>query len=384
MGNVVPRHIVISTRQVRSHAGSSRISLALVRGLAAAGCRVEVVADRMDAGAVRAAGGTAHFPLGSAGLQSLARKLLGRRRLQQLRERAVSRCHADLVIADGDLHRQDVVLVHNLIAREVEALGDAVAPGQHAAAEAQAQALKSNAWRLLVANSALVRDECLHRFGCPAENMAVVHPGYDPRQFAAGARASLRDAVRTEIGVASGDFLVAFISSGNFRLRGVEVFADTLAGLAPEDRRQLRVLGVGHEGNIELLRTALERRGLDCGLIARPRIDQVERYYHAADLLFHPALFETFGMVCLEAAACGCPVLTSRAVGASEIFVGAAADAVADTPRAAQFVPILRRLLTDEPWRRAVTAAQLRAAEAHDWESYAARFLAVLGERGLL
>lgn len=384
MGDVVSRRIVISTRQVRSHAGSSRITLALVRGLTEAGCRVEVVADRMDAVAVRAAGGTVHFPLGSAGLQGLARKLLGRRRLQRLRERAVSRCHADLVIADGDLHRQDVVLVHNLIAREVEALGDAAAPAQHAAAAAQAQALKSNAWRLLVANSALVRDECGRRFDCPADRMAVIHPGYDPRQFAAGARASLRDAVRAEFGVAPGEFLVAFISSGNFRLRGVEVFADTLAGLAPQERRQLRVLGVGHEGNIGLLRTALECRGVDCGLVARPRIDQVERYYHAADLLFHPALFETFGMVCLEAAACGCPVLTSRAVGASEIFDGAAAAAVVDAPCAADFVPVLRRLLTDEPWRRTVTAAQLRAAEAHDRESHAARFLALLRERDLL
>jgi len=99
MSSSPARRIVMSTRTVRRHAGSSRIVLALVRGLSAAGHHVEVVADRLDAGAVQAAGGIARHPLGSAWLQSLAVRLLPRGRVQAIRERAVHRSRPDLVIS---------------------------------------------------------------------------------------------------------------------------------------------------------------------------------------------------------------------------------------------------------------------------------------------
>lgn len=378
------RRVVFSTRTVRAHAGSSRVVLALVRGLAAAGHDVEVIADRIDTGAVRAAGGRARHPLGNAPLQGLGRRLLGRERLLALRESAVARSGAHLVVADGDLVRQDVVLLHNLIGREVEALGAAASAEQRVAAAAQERALRTHAWQLLVAHSDLVRDECLRRLGCASDRVAVVRPGCDPVQFSPAGRAGLRESARRALGVAPQEFLLAFVSSGHFRLRGAEVVAQSLARLAPAQRRGLRVLGVGHEGNTALLRSALERRGVAEGFVTQARSGQVERYYHAADLLFHPALFETFGLVCLEAAACGCPVLTSRAVGAAELFTGAGAQAVVAEPVAAAFAPVLARLLGEAPWREAVAASQCATARAHDWDGYAGRFAAVLAERGLL
>ena len=383
MSSSPARRIVMSTRTVRRHAGSSRIVLALVRGLSAAGHHVEVVADRLDAGAVQAAGGIARHPLGSAWLQSLAVRLLPRGRVQAIRERAVHRSRPDLVISDGDLSRQDVVLLHNVLAREIEVLGE-VSPAEHSMAAAQARVLQSPVLRLVVANSALVRDECQRRFGLPARRLAVVHPGHDPRQFTADGRAGLRERVRAELGVAPGQFLVAFVTSGHFRLRGVDILAGTLARLPPGGRARLRLLAVGHGGNIALLRAALERQGVAGGLIVQPPVDGVERYYHAADLLFHPALFETFGLVCLEAAACGCPVLTSRTVGASELFTGAGSGGVVDAPSVEAFAPVLERLMMDAPWQAAVAEGQLAAARVRDWDAYARDFIAVLGGHGLL
>jgi UDP-glucose:(heptosyl)LPS alpha-1,3-glucosyltransferase len=42
--------------------------------------------------------------------------------------------------------------------------------------------------------------------------------------------------------------------------------------------------------------------------------------YARADLLVHPAIYEPFANVCLEALASGVPVVTSRINGASEII----------------------------------------------------------------
>lgn len=374
-----PHRIVLSTRTVRAHAGSSRIVLALVRGFTAAGHRVDVVADRLDAAAVRNAGGVPRYPLGSAWLQQLGRRLLGRERLLTLREAAVQRARADLVVGEGDIGRQDIMVVHNIVRREVEVLGRAATSAHEQAARAQEHALRTHACRLVVANSELTRRESVRCFGWPAERVAVVRPGHDPAQFSARDRAALRDTVRRELGIGADETLVAFVSSGHFTLRGVEVLVATLAQLPAAATAGLRLLGVGSERNTGLLRDALARSGSRISVIARPPLPAIERYYHAADLLFHPALFETFGLVVAEAAACGTPVLTSRAVGAAELFDGEGALAVTPAPDPALFAPLLARLLARPALREAVAGSQCRAVSPRTWPAYAAEFMAVCG-----
>jgi UDP-glucose:(heptosyl)LPS alpha-1,3-glucosyltransferase len=378
------KHVVISTRAVRPGAGSSRIVLALVGGLHAAGHRVDVVADRIAAEPVRQAGGRPCYPLGFPLLQRLGRRLLSRDWQLSLRSRAVSRLHADLVIGDGELRRQHVLLVHNIVRREVEELGEAATVGHERVAAAQEQALRSHAYDLVVANSELTRREFARRFGFPAGRIAVVHPGVDPGQFSRSDRAALRPATRRTLGLADDEVLVAFISSGHFILRGIDVLAGSLARLRPAQRRGVRLLCVGSDRNAELLRAEFARMGVEQAVISAPRVNRVEAYYHAADLLFHPAHFETFGLVVTEAAACGCPVLTSRSVGAAELFTGEAAAGVVARPDADQFAPLLGRLLAEPGFRTAVADSQHRAVGGHTWDAYTAQFLAVLRARNLL
>ena len=45
----------------------------------------------------------------------------------------------------------------------------------------------------------------------------------------------------------------------------------------------------------------------------------MEEVYACSDILVHPAIYEPFSNTCLEAMACGLPVVTSRINGASEI-----------------------------------------------------------------
>lgn len=343
--------------------------LALARSLAAAGYSTEIVADRIDQAAISAHGLRCRFPLGSSALQLLGRRLLSRERSLALRERAVMRSHPDIVISDGDLRQQDVVLVHNIVRREVEELADP-GDGHLAAAALQERNLRNNGYRLVLANSQLTRTEFLRCFGGPDGRVAVVYPGYDPTQFDRSQREPIRAALRQTLGVLPGQRLIGFISSGHYSLRGADVAAATLARLDAAERRDLRILAVGSEHNTGRLGESLARLGLGNRLIVQPRSDAVQTFYHAVDILFHPAHFETFGLVVLEAAACGTPVLTSAAVGASELFSGVGAAAVVARPAADLFAPVFRRLIAEPGFAQTVADSQSRSVCGYTWDGY--------------
>ncbi len=96
-------------------------------------------------------------------------------------------------------------------------------------------------------------------------------------------------------------------------------------------------------------------------------------YYSAAEVCVVPSLYESFGLVALEAMACGTPVIASR-VGGLQLTVehgvtgflvpAGNADALAET---------LRDLLLDPELRRRLGNNALRRAQSYTWESVSER-----------
>jgi UDP-glucose:(heptosyl)LPS alpha-1,3-glucosyltransferase len=382
-----PRRVLIATRALRRHSGSSQILVELARGFSGEGHAVEFVAERLSRELVRASGATARYPLGSAALQGLARSLAGRPRLVAWRQRCVATRPADLVIADGAGGRQDVVLVHNILAREVGELGAAATAGQQAAAQAQAEALGHGGFQLLVANSRLCAAELEARYGVPRARIAVIHPAVDGTRFSPAGRVAGRAAARAALGFAPGELVIAVMASGHALLQGSATVATTLAAalqaLPPAARAPVRVLCVGNDRFQQQIRDHVARTGQPMALRLARRRNDVETYYYAADMLLHAARFETFGLIVAEAAASGCPVITSAAVGAAEWFEGEAATGVVSTPEPGLFTPVLARLLVDAAARERLAAAQSTAAGARTWSGYYADLTAALRQRGL-
>jgi UDP-glucose:(heptosyl)LPS alpha-1,3-glucosyltransferase len=62
-------------------------------------------------------------------------------------------------------------------------------------------------------------------------------------------------------------------------------------------------------------------------------VQDISTWYAAADLLLLPTVYDPFANVCLEALACGVPVVTSAANGAAEILTeetGVVVEAASD------------------------------------------------------
>jgi D-inositol-3-phosphate glycosyltransferase len=130
-----------------------------------------------------------------------------------------------------------------------------------------------------------------------------------------------RGEARREIGYGSGRLLL-FVGRLE-RLKGVEIAIRALALL--RDRRhddvRLLVLGQdsreGDESEMDRLKAVASEAGV------RERIDfvgsvahhELPYFYAAADVCVMPSYSESFGLVGLEAQACGCPVVASDVSG---------------------------------------------------------------------
>jgi glycosyltransferase involved in cell wall biosynthesis len=102
--------------------------------------------------------------------------------------------------------------------------------------------------------------------------------------------------------------------------------------------------------------------------------------YNMARLLVFPSLYEGFGFPCIEAMACGCPVVTSSRGALQEVSAGSAAHA--DPENVTAIADAIWQVDSDEVLRQQLITKGLQRVVSFSWDRYAERFLNVL-ERGV-
>jgi len=125
------------------------------------------------------------------------------------------------------------------------------------------------------------------------------------------------------------------------------------------DRVRLSVYGKDRVAHYFALarRCGVEKRVTFCGVTS-----EMPTVYRQSHLLLHPAIYEPFGNVCLEALASGLPVVVSRTTGASEIVTDHVNGAVVDDPaNAGDLARAICEFLPEARWRNASEAARAAA-----------------------
>jgi UDP-glucose:(heptosyl)LPS alpha-1,3-glucosyltransferase len=167
----------------------------------------------------------------------------------------------------------------------------------------------------IIANSKRGKDEIIKHYQFPAERIEVIYNGVDLNRFQPRPKKK-------------GDTIELLFVGTGFERKGL-VFCILALGRLPHQYR-LTVIGKG-----AIRRYA--RVAADLGLGDRVRFAghdlDMPAEYARADLLVHPALYEPFGNVCLEALATGIPVVTSRVNGASEIIEHGQSGAIVERPQ---------------------------------------------------
>lgn len=148
----------------------------------------------------------------------------------------------------------------------------------------------------------------------PASQIACIPSAIDAGRYQPGCD---RAWFRAEFGLDERATVIGMVAQLIPR-KGHAVLFDALAAILPA-HPELRVLVFG-QGPLEReLREAVERRGWNAVVRFPGFRDDLARILPCLDILAHPAWMEGLGVSLLEAAACGVPIIASRAGGMPEI-----------------------------------------------------------------
>lgn len=152
-------------------------------------------------------------------------------------------------------------------------------------------------------------------YGDPPGRIEVVHPAVERAFFAPGDRAGARRALELPV-----DAPVLVFVGRIQPLKGPDVAVRALAALRRRDALLLLVGGAsGTEGAAEVgrLHALIDELGVrDQVRFVPPQPHHIlSTYYRAANVVLVPSRSESFGLVALEAAACGVPVVASAVGG---------------------------------------------------------------------
>ncbi len=226
--------------------------------------------------------------------------------------------------------------------------------------------------------------EQIHRlYDVPVERIAVIPPGVNEAVFAP---LPDRSAARKELGLPN-DAVIVFTLGRLDERKGFDLFLEAAGALVQRNHlpRTLCVLSAGdgaaeeEEERRKLERIAEQRKLGDClrWLPVLPEAD-LPRYYGAADLFVLPSRYEPFGIVMLEAMACGIPVIATDKGGPATVIEPGDSGLLVDTTDIDAFADALELLIRDPAKRRDFGERGRKIVEeGYSWEVIAGRHLAV-------
>jgi D-inositol-3-phosphate glycosyltransferase len=107
--------------------------------------------------------------------------------------------------------------------------------------------------------------------------------------------------------------------------------------------------------------------------------DTLPYYYSAAEVVVMPSHYESFGMVALEAMACGTPVIASDVGGLGFLVQDGETGFTVPDDEPDRLCEKLSLLLGDRQLRARMGARAVEVAQSYDWEKIARQILEVYG-----
>ena len=174
--------------------------------------------------------------------------------------------------------------------------------------------IKSN-W--LVANSRMVASEIKSHYKIDDGSLSVIRNGFDGNTFFF-AGDELRGKIKSELNIPEDGHIKMLFSGSGWKRKGLDASIASLSHLQSTGVKAS--LWVAGKGDSEPYRKRIDSLGLTNDVTFLGQVTEIRKWYQAADLMILPTSYDPFSNSCLEALACGCPVLTTSSNGAAEVI----------------------------------------------------------------
>jgi UDP-glucose:(heptosyl)LPS alpha-1,3-glucosyltransferase len=215
----------------------------------------------------------------------------------------------------------------------------------------------------IIVNSQMVKNEIVSLYGYPAAKIDIVRNGIPVSEFREAA--AERKQSRAAFALAADEIAVLFAGSG-WERKGLR-FAIKAVEACPDPKLRLFVVGSGNRGHYKSSRVHFLGTVVD-----------LSRVYTAADIFILPTIYDPFSNACLEALACGLPVITSRNNGFSEIIEEGVHGSIVDSANDIVGLGDAIRFWSDGARRAAVRSTNMQYAAQFDISKNVARTLEIV------
>ena len=218
----------------------------------------------------------------------------------------------------------------------------------------------------LVAISEAEADTIVHRLGGSPERITIVLPGVDGILFRPtdNRAAGLTGAI---------DIRGYAVVAGRLQpLKGLDLAIEAIAAVPEPIRPELVIAGdasADYDGYIDELRALAARHGIERSVRfvgPQSRVD-LALLLSGARVVLVPSHSETYGLVALEAAASGVPVVAAAAGGLREAVLDGDTGVVLDSRDPEVWAGALTRILSNPAFARRLSLAARERAEHLDW-----------------
>ena len=239
----------------------------------------------------------------------------------------------------------------------------------------------------LVASTPAEENQLVELYGAKREKIHVISPGVDVDRFHPIPAAHAKE----HIGICPGRPIILFV--GRIEpLKGIDNLLQAIARVVerrPELREGLCVPIIGGEADrghedeeMVRLQGLREELGIESVVtfIGSRNQDTLQYYYSAAEMVVMPSDYESFGMVALEAMACGTPVIASDVGGLAFLVKDGRTGYRVPAGDIEALAERIMHLLTNELSRRRIGQRAACWAESYAWSTIADRIEEVYTE----
>lgn len=237
--------------------------------------------------------------------------------------------------------------------------------------------------RLIVATPA-EKSQLQFLYQADAQKMSIIPPGVDTSRF----YPIPQDEARAYLGVSSDECMALFV--GRIEpLKGIDTVMKAVSILGMHDARHpfyVAIIGGEPDAAPEEMTEEMTRLQQMCDelclgqmtlFLGKRAQDTLPYYYSAAEVLLMPSHYESFGMVALEAMACGTPVIASQVGGLAYLVKDGETGYHVPYDSPEVLSEKLGAILKDGALRKKMGKQAAQYAKEYDWEKIAKQIVDV-------